>query len=114
MVGIFTVVVIGMLLYRVNAAIQSGTIRIRRDSLNLREYGLFGKQYEEWKREAIQSVRVEVEEYRTSESISFDHVICVKPASDSERQWFSHLGKDELEWMAVSIQKHLDLDASEE
>lgn len=114
MVGIFTVVVIGMLLYRVNAAIQSGTIRIRRDLLSFREYGLFGKQYEEWEREAIQSVRVEVEEYRTSESISFDHFISVKPASDSERQWFSHLGKDELEWMAASIQKHLDLDAGEE
>ncbi len=113
MVGVFTVVVVGMLLYRVNAAIQCGAVRISRDSLSFREHGLFGKQHEEWKREAIESVQVEVEEYRTSESISFDHFIGVKPASDSERQWFSHLGKDELEWMVASIQNYLDLDAAE-
>ena len=94
MVGVFTLVVVGILLYRVNAAIQLGAVRIRRDSLSFREQGLFGKHHEEWKREDIEAVRVEVEEYRTSESVSFDHFIRVEPASESERQWFSHLGKD--------------------
>ena len=88
--------------------------QLEAQNLEIYNLKLFGKQHQEWKREAIESVRVEVEEYRTSESISFDHFISVKPASDSERQWFSHLGKDELEWMAASIQKHLDLDAGEE
>ena len=114
MVAVFTVVVVGMLLYRVNAAIQCGAVRVRRDSLSFREHALFGKQHQEWKREAIESVRVEVEEYRTSESISFEHFISVKPVSESEREWFSHLAKDDLEWMVASIQKHLALDASEQ
>ena len=114
MVGVFTLVVVGILLYRVNAAIQHGAVRIRRDSLSFREQGLFGKHHEEWKREDIEAVRVEVEEYRTSESVSFDHFIRVEPASESERQWFSHLGKDELEWMVTSIQQHLGLDDVEQ
>ena len=119
MVGVFTLVVVGMLLYRVDAAIQHGAVRIRRDSLSFREYGLFGKHHEEWKREEIEAVFVNVEEYRTreygtSESVTYDHFIRVEPASDSERQWFSHLGKDELEWMVTSIHQHLDLDANEQ
>ena len=114
MVAVFTLVVVGMLLYRVDAAIQHGTIRIRRDSLSFRENGLFGKHHEEWKCEEIEAVRVEVEEYRTSESVSFDHFIRVEPASESERQWFSHLSKNELEWMVTSIQQHLGLDDVEQ
>ena len=107
MVGVFTLVVVGMLLYRVDAAIQHGAVRIRRDSLSFREYGLFGKHHEEWKRDEIEAVRVDAEEcrtqeYGTRESVTFDHFIRVEPASDSE-----------LEWMVTSIHQHLDLDADE-
>ena len=96
------------------AAIQNGVIRIRGGSHSFREHGLFRKRHEEWKREEIEAVRVEVEEYRMRESVSFDHFIRVEPASESERQRFSRLGKDQIEWMVTTIQQHLDLDDGEQ
>ena len=110
-VGVFTLIAIFIVFNRIHASIRRGSIRLGRDSLSFREHGIFGQHRAEWERDSIESVRVAVEEYSTTQSVSYDHFVQVEPATGVAREWFCNREKIELEWIVTNILGHLDRDA---
>ena len=111
--GLFTFIAVLIVLYRISAAIRRGSIRIGRNSMSFREQSLFSRHEVTWDRDAIDAVRVAVEEHVGDESVTYEHFIEVIADTGRPRHWFSHRDKRELEWLVHKIQEALGLDVSE-
>ena len=81
--------------------------------MSFREQSLLSRHEVTWDRDAIDAVRVAVEEHVGDESVTYEHFIEVIADTGRPRHWFSHRDKRELEWLVHKIQEALGLDASE-
>lgn len=104
----FTAVSVAMILYRYNKAIRNGSIHLARDGLALREHDVLGEHFTKWRLDSIEGIDVGVEQYKSDESIGWEHFIRVKPNRGKPRQWFSNRTKAELEWIATTLRRQFE------
>lgn len=104
----FTAVSVAMIVYRYNKAIRCGSIHLAHDGLVFRERDVLGEHFAKWYVESIAGVEVGVEQYKSDESIGWEHFIRVQPDHNKPRHWFSNRTKAELEWIATTVGDHLE------
>ena len=68
---------------------------------------MLGEHFAKWYVDSIAGVEVGVEQYKSDESIGWEHFIRVQPDHNKPRQWFSNRTKAELEWIATTVGDHL-------
>jgi len=111
--AVFTLVFVGIVVNRINAAIRKGTISVNDDYVTFSQSGLFGRSEARWMASSTEEVRVAVDETESDEGVSWTHYLQVVPDHHKSRYWFSFREKSELEWMATCVNNRLSGKANE-
>ena len=84
-------------------------IGISYGEMSFSEHNLFRNHHAVWALDALEEVRVGVEERKDSEGVvTVWHFVVVKPGPDKPRLGFGHRDKPYLDWIVTCIVDHLD------
>ncbi len=100
---VFTAFWIIGVFYLFYAASLQGKVTLDDRELSFSEKSLYGLKASNWQRREIDSIELGVKEYRSDDGVTWDYFVKVSPQELEQRAWFSHLSKQEVEWMVECL-----------
>ena len=100
---VFTAFWIIGVVYLFYAASLQGKVTLDDRELSFSEKSLYGLKASNWQRREIDSIELGVKEYRSDDGVTWDYFVKVSPQELEQRAWFSHLSKQEVEWMVECL-----------
>lgn len=101
---VFTLLTSGMIILVINGATRRGQIQGGSEGLTLTEWDMWGKHENHWTASELRAIEVGVTEQTSDGETTWTYFLNVSPPPSKDRKWFSNRTKEELEWIATTLQ----------
>ncbi len=106
---VFTLLTTGLIILVMNAATRRGQIRGGSEGVTFTEWDMWGKHENHWTASELKAIEVGVTEQTSDGDTTWTYFLDVTPASGKKRQWYSNRSKEELEWVATTLQSAVSI-----